>query len=110
VPTTTAPAAFIEEYTVDEHQYTALQRLAAAEGYCPTEQHAAAGESDAVCRAIGTRPAMTKGFIKAHLAERLFGRPAWYPVYLRMDPVFTKALHIWPAAESLVARYPVGTP
>ena len=104
-------AAFIEEYTVDERQYAALQRLAAAEGYCSAEQHAAAaGESDAVCRAIGTRPAMTKGFIKAHLAERLFGRPAWYPVYLRMDPVFTKALHIWPAAESLVARYPVGTP
>jgi hypothetical protein len=56
------------------------------------------------------QPALAKTLIKAHLARRLFGQPAWYPVYMQADPVFTEALHTWSAAESLVVRYPVGTP
>ena len=103
--------AFVEQYAVDEAQYAALQRFAAAQEYCRVEQQGmVAVRSEAVCRAIAERPTLAKAYVKAHLAERLFGRVAWYPVYLQVDPVFTKALHIWPAAESLMARYPVGTP
>ncbi len=102
--------AFAEQYTIEDAQYAALQRFAAQEGYCEGGPRDLAEEGGAVCRAIAHHPAVAKAFVKAHLAERLFGRSAWYPAYLQVDPVFTKALHTWPAAESLVARYPVGTP
>jgi carboxyl-terminal processing protease len=101
--------AFAEQYTIEDAQYAALQRFAAQEGYCEGGLRDLAEGGGAVCRAIAHHPAVAKALVKAHLAERLFGRSAWYPAYLQVDPVFTKALHTWPAAESLVARYPVGT-
>jgi carboxyl-terminal processing protease len=102
--------AFAEQYTIEDAQYAALQRFAAEQGYCGGEQRDNTNGSGVICRAMADRPAVAKALLKAHLAERLFGRSAWYPAYLEVDPVFTKALHTWPAAESLVARYPVGTP
>ena len=39
--------------------------------------------------------------IKANLANRLFGRSAWYPVFHEIDNVFQEALSLWPSAEEL---------
>lgn len=39
--------------------------------------------------------------IKANIANRLFGRSAWYPVFHEIDNVFQEALGLWPSAETL---------
>jgi carboxyl-terminal processing protease len=102
--------AFVEQYIVSDAQHMALHRFAETKGYCPSGESASAASSKEICRMLHRQPALAKTLIKAHLARRLFGQPAWYPVYMQADPVFTEALHTWSAAESLVVRYPVGTP
>ncbi len=39
--------------------------------------------------------------IKANIANRMFGRSAWYPVFHEIDNVFQEALGLWPSAEAL---------
>ena len=102
--------AFVQQYAVSEAQYDALRRFATTRGYCQSMSETSPAEEGRACRAVRRQSAVIKALIKAHLAQRLFGRAAWYPVYLQVDPVFTKALHTWSDAESLVVRYPVGTP
>ena len=104
--------AFVQQYRVDDAQYEAFLAHARENGHCATSDvvTTATAETAVTCRTLRDRPAMMKVFIKAHLAQRLFGRSEWYPVYLQVDPVFTKALQRWPDAESLAVRYPVATP
>lgn len=39
--------------------------------------------------------------IKANIANRLFGRSAWYPVFHEIDKVFQEAMNLWPSAQDL---------
>lgn len=102
--------AFVHQYRVDEAQYEAFLDRARTEGQCVAPTEGAAPDGAVACPTLREKQALMKVFIKAHLAQRLFGRSEWYPVYLQVDPVFTKALQRWPDAESLAVRYPVATP
>lgn len=39
--------------------------------------------------------------IKANIANRMFGRSAWYPIFHDIDKVFQEAMGLWSSAESL---------
>ncbi|MCB0720262.1 MAG: S41 family peptidase [Bacteroidetes bacterium] len=43
-------------------------------------------------------------FIKARVAQQLYGTEAWYPLTRQFDPEVNKAMELWPEAEAL-ARY-----
>lgn len=104
--------AFVDAYRVSAEQYETFLSFAHSQGACRTEEaHAVeqerGGGEVGTCAAFLEQSDEIKTLIKAHLARRLFGQAAWYPVYLRVDPVFTKALQMWPDAAALAMQYPV---
>lgn len=101
--------AFLQHYRVKDEEYDAFVAFAQDQNHCRSQRDAHT-DSVLTCQMLRRRPAVANAFIKAHLAQRLFGRAAWYPAYLPIDPVFTKALQLWPDAESLAVHYPVATP
>lgn len=100
---------FVQQYRVSEAQYDAFLAYAEANGECVPSDHGSDAQAAVSCNLLRKRPATNQVRIKAHLAQRLYSRSEWYPVHLQVDPVFTKALQMWPDAESLAVRYPVAT-
>jgi carboxyl-terminal processing protease len=102
-------ADFVERYRVGNAQYDAFLAYAEANGGCVASDSGSEARTIVSCTMLREQPATNKVLIKAHLAQRLYSRAEWYPVYLQVDPVFTKALQMWPDAESLAVHYPVTT-
>lgn len=97
--------AFVHDYQVEDSLFAAFMRFAVARENCtPT---ADATQPDIACEALRQERDTIEILIKSHIARRLFGESAWYPVYMQVDPVFTKALKMWSDAETLAAHYPV---
>lgn len=103
------PDAFTRQYRVSDAQYEAFVAHARRHGHCAPAPGPSAGAAIA-CPTLQAERPLFDVLLKAHLAQRLFSRAEWYPTYLRVDPVFTKALQMWPDAESLAVHYPVATP
>lgn len=96
--------AFVHDYRVSDSLFAAFARFASRAGVCGRVP----GAAD--CPVLRRERSTIEILVKSHLARRLFGQSAWYPVYLQVDPVFTKALQMWPDAETLAMRYPIRDP
>lgn len=93
---------FIRNFTVDAALFEAFLAFAA--------QDKTMGWTDAKQKRRETavqRRQTVEHLLKAHLARRLFGEAAWYPIYAHMDTVLNNALYQWEAAGALAARAPV---
>ena len=84
-----AKAAFIREFEVGPDLYASFMDYA----------EAPSAEAEATSR----ERHKIKVMLKAHLARRLFGPRAWYPIYNQVDPVFKEAEQSWQGAEALLA-------
>jgi carboxyl-terminal processing protease len=93
-------SAFLQDYAVGDSTVQALLRSAQGEG---TLAPHASGEPGGDYRTLRLR-------MKSHVARRLFGSEAWYPVYHRTDPVLQAAMREWGSARRLATAYPVRTP
>ena len=66
-----------------------------------TETGLEEAERTDLARIAGDR-AFLQAYIKSRIAVRLFDLEAGYPVMNHVDPVFQKAMALWPEAEALV--------
>lgn len=88
---------FIQEFEVDDALYAAFVAFVQSERQAPETGDASpltAQDFEQEREILGT-------LIKAHIANRLYGREAWYPVFHRVDRVLQEALRLWEPAERL---------
>lgn len=95
--------AFVRDYRVGDSLFAAFVRYVGEQG----EDTIAVASAPIESRTLERERSTIEILIKSHLARRLFGESAWHRVYLQVDPVFIKALQMWPDAESLAEHYPV---
>jgi carboxyl-terminal processing protease len=88
---------FIREFEVDEAVFDQFAAFVLADASGPDT--AAIGGA-----ALEEERETLEVLIKANLANRLYGREAWYPVYHGIDRVLAEALRLWPPAERLASN------
>lgn len=84
--------AFIEEFTVEDALFDAFIEFATD----------LSSDSEAVNEAfLREHRSVLDVMIKANIANRLYGREAWYPINHRIDRVLIEAIRLWEPAEKL---------
>ena len=92
---------FVRAFEVDAALFDAFLAFAARDDSGLSE-----AEVQSLRTVSGVQRRTAETLLKAHLARRLFGEAAWYPVYSQIDTVLNHALHQWGDAVALAARKP----
>jgi carboxyl-terminal processing protease len=83
---------FIADFHVDDDLFDAFVRFVA--------EHS--GSDDSVDEAdLRSDRSTLDVMLKANIANRLYGREAWYPINHQIDRVLTEAIRLWESAEHL---------
>lgn len=103
-------SAFISNFSLDRDMYAAFLDLAEEQGLrlAPTPTPRTAVDS---VRVFSREEAMRERsyvstLLKSRIARRLYGLPAYYPVFHTVDPIFQEARTHWSRAQQLAQLGP----
>ncbi|MEX0820516.1 MAG: S41 family peptidase [Rhodothermales bacterium] len=99
--------AFTTDFSIDDAHWTAFIDYLEENDITSTSDTAAVDVSEGVFSAenLASHEDDLKVYLRARVAQELYGNKAWYPIYREVDPDLNASLKLWHLAENLAAYY-----
>lgn len=101
------PEAFREEFTVSEDHWNAFVEFASENGLKTTTDSSAVNHAEGVfaLEELAAHERELEVYLRARVAQELFGNRAWFPIYREVDPELNASLELWHLASDLAAYH-----
>ena len=99
--------AFAEEFTVSNELWDEFWAYAAENGITVTSDASEVDYSEGVFArdAVEDHRYEIETYLRARLAQELFGNRAWFTIYKEIDPELGESMKLWERANTLAAYY-----
>jgi carboxyl-terminal processing protease len=102
--------AFLNDFVISDATFSQFEAFLAEKGIQITEGAKAVAGDDEKLRVftrneVSQDEAWMKNLVKAHIATRMFGQSAWYPVRHEFDETLIEAMQLWNSMDELLAHH-----
>ncbi len=99
--------AFAEGFTISEDVWEEFWAFSAESGVKMTTDASEVDHSEGIFarETVEERRREIETYLRARLAQELFGNRAWYTIYKEIDPEMRESMKLWNRANTLAAYY-----